>query len=527
MTPTFVQFVSHLGVKLSPAQRVLVLVAFDGVEPEDLTGTDRSLARILFGDVDVVDVHARGVFVAACGARSGKTYILAGLYTLWRSLVADLSTLAPGESAWGLVMAPDLRLARQPIAFVAGALHSSRQLEAMIHRESADSIVVCRPDNRHVTIEALPATYGGGAVRGRSLVSAVLDECAFFRDQNYAINDEDIYRAVAPRLLPGGMVVLDSTTWAEAGLFYEMFRDNHGCPQTALAAHAPTLTMLDTERNREAVAREEARDPENARREFGAVFGVGSKGFFPRDAVERATDVGRTGPLPWIEGRKYWIGFDASDKRDRCACAAVSSEWAPADSDGNRTRRLTIIHAVESWKPVDTADSMRRVRAFCDRFATRHVFLDQYGGSYIRELLLKDAGVRSTLVLLTGGDGPPAEGNDQARAEWSAKNPLRMPKLSAYRAYRDGLISGDVRLPDVPELRHEHAQISIKRTSGGDERIVTPRNKSGHGDSVSAIVLAVAPALTRAPQLLQLTEWEKRQRILNSRANEDIWRSIG
>ena len=65
------------------------------------------------------------------------------------------------------------------------------------------------------TLEALPATRGGSALRGRSLVGAVLDEAAFFRDEDYSVNDAEIYRAVAPRILPEGQTIIASTPWAE------------------------------------------------------------------------------------------------------------------------------------------------------------------------------------------------------------------------------------------------------------------------------------------------------------------------
>jgi hypothetical protein len=83
----FVEFVSRvLRVQLTPAQRVLCLVAFDGVEPEQLDGADRELAVKLFGPVDTIPSMARDVLVAVCGARSGKSYVLAALYSLWRAL---------------------------------------------------------------------------------------------------------------------------------------------------------------------------------------------------------------------------------------------------------------------------------------------------------------------------------------------------------------------------------------------------------------------------------------------------------
>jgi hypothetical protein len=119
--PKFTTFVHNLGVTLTPAQRVLALVAFDGVQPAALDGEDRELAARLYGPIDEVPASARGVLVAVCGARAGKTRVLGALYSLFRALTADLSRLAPGEIAVALIVAPDMRLARQCLGYALGA----------------------------------------------------------------------------------------------------------------------------------------------------------------------------------------------------------------------------------------------------------------------------------------------------------------------------------------------------------------------------------------------------------------------
>jgi len=278
-----------LQFDLSPAQRALTLVAFDGWEPRDLPAELQQFRGDLFGaDVDVIPPEARAVLVAVCGGRGGKTRILIALYCLWRALTADLSTLGPGEDAVALIVAPNKRLARQGLRFVRGALLRTPVLASLLVAESADVLVIDRPDGQRVRIEVLPATRGGGAVRGQSLVAAALDECAFFQDSTKVVNDQDVFKAITPRILPGGMTVIASTPWAEAGLLYDLFDKNYEHPVDAIGVWAPTLLLLNTKRNREAVAREEATDPANAEREFGARFmPVGTGLFFDKTALMR------------------------------------------------------------------------------------------------------------------------------------------------------------------------------------------------------------------------------------------------
>lgn len=96
---------------LTAAQRALAHVAFDGADPVSLALRERASARAMFGDVERIDPLARGVLALVKGARVGGTW-LRSLRLLQLGWSCDLSRLAPGERAFGLIVAPDLRLAR-------------------------------------------------------------------------------------------------------------------------------------------------------------------------------------------------------------------------------------------------------------------------------------------------------------------------------------------------------------------------------------------------------------------------------
>ena len=282
----FTEFAERIcKAQASRAQRVIAKVAIDGVEPQDLSADERVIFRRHFGDLDTIPPEARATLAFIFGARSGKSYYFGGLYLLWRAVTADLATLAPGEVAVGLAVAPDLRLARQIIRYALGAAKSVPSIAVLIESETADGFTLRRPDGYLVSIEALPATRGGSAVRGRSLIAAVLDEASFFRDESSIVNDVEVYKGVAPRVLPGGLVVIITTAWAELGLAYDLFQANFGHPVTALAAHATTEQMRDDDpRILAMVARERLRDPENAKHEFDAEFRTsGSTIVFPSE----------------------------------------------------------------------------------------------------------------------------------------------------------------------------------------------------------------------------------------------------
>jgi hypothetical protein len=74
------------------------------------------------------------------------------------------------------------------------------------------------------------ATNSYRSVRGRSILCAIFDEGAFWRDENSANPDLEVAGAVAPGLarMPGSMLVLISTAHKRSGLLYQKWKDHYG-----------------------------------------------------------------------------------------------------------------------------------------------------------------------------------------------------------------------------------------------------------------------------------------------------------
>jgi hypothetical protein len=471
----FVPFCSDvLRVRLTPAQRVLALVAIDGVEPGSLTGDERDLARHLFGDVETIPEQARAVLVAVCGARSGKSRILCALYSLWRALLADLSGLAPGEQATALIVAPDLRLARQTLRFVAGAAKDVRSIAPLVESEAAESLMLRRPDDgRAVAIECLPATRGGSALRGRSLVSACLDEAAFFRDESFSVNDIEVFRAVAPRVLPGGLVVVASTPWAESGLLYDEFAANHSAPRTAIAAHAPTLLMNPSKAPE--VARERERDPENARREFDAEFmAMGSGLFFDQHAIDRALALGdAVVGQPAGQGS---IGGDLGLVRDASAFVALHDSGVFLD-----VRDILELRPSKG-APLRLSEVCKAGAAFAVSHRADTIHVDHHVLEPAREHMPE------AVTLL------PVEGGQNAKAE-------------RFVTVRNLLNEGRIRIPrQFMPLANQLREVVSRPTAGGGLQISLPRRAGVHGDVSAAFVLAAHAAAGGACEVFDVAE---------------------
>ena len=470
MTLHFLHLAALAGVRLTAAQRVLAEVAFDCAEPASLSSPDRLIAAELFGEIETVPSSARGVLAAVCGARGGKSYVMSALYSVWRMVTADLDGLAPGEQASAVVVAPDVRLGRQVLRYAAGAIRQVKPLASCIISESTDGLVLRRPDGHLVALEVLPATRGGSAVRGRSLVSAVLDEAAFFRDADSVVNDEEVFRGVAPRVLPGGMVVLASTPWAEAGLLFELFSANHGRPTTALAVHAPTsLLRAGDARIAAMIRRERQRDPDNARREFDAEFvTVGSGLFFPPAVLERATSlaVPRSDTCP--RGTTAYIGGDLGLVRDSTAFAVAH------EVDG----QVSIVDLLElrpsPGVPLRLSEVVAAGCALAARHGAREIHVDHHALEPAREHLPEGY----TLSPVAAGAPAKTERHQQARS---------------------AMAEGRVHIAaELGRIVRQLGTLTARPLPGGGYTITTPRRSGAHGDAAAAAVLAIEAALARA-----------------------------
>jgi Terminase large subunit, T4likevirus-type, N-terminal len=467
VTLTFLEFCELLGVDLTPAQLVFAKVAFDGVEPKDLRGNERAIAYKIFGAVEIIPALARFVVAVAAGARSGKTY-LGALRLLHLALVTPLTTLAPGEQAAAIIVAPDMRLARQPLRFALGAVQRTPVLKQLLCRLTTDSFTIERGDGHVVTVEALPATRGGAAIRGRSLVAALCDEFAFFRDESAAVNDQQTHEAISPRIVRGGQLLEVSTTWAEAGLLHKFWVEQFGKPKSVLVAHAPTALMRPSEKDRIEVEYE--RDPINAAREFGAEFlSIGAGAYFVE--VDACVEQSRKVPLAPEPALHAVAAADFAFNSDHSWLFIVRVE------DGRAVVADWLEIKPRKGSPLKPSEVVGRFAEVMKRHGVEELHSDGHYKEAIKEALEKHG------LRFRASDGGLSG------------------KLKNYSAAQTLIREVKALLPNLPLLLTPLRETTVKPLPGGSLHISHPRRSNkGHGDAAAACVLAlaaVAPVIRR------------------------------
>lgn len=471
MAIRFTSFLSHLGVSLERGQRVFCTVALDGVNPESLPPEDRVIAREMFGPIDTIPDSARGVCTLIAGGRSGKTYLLS-LYLLYASLTVPLSSLAPGEKAFAAIIAPQLDLAQQDLNYIVGAAESNAQIRSRIISNNNDGIVLSRRDGIPVAIRPFAASRGGVSGRGKSLVSALLSETAFFKDKGSGtVNDDTIFKAVAPRVVPGGLTLIESTPWIRTGLLYQQYEQNFGKPTTSLVAQAPTVLMREDPHILQMVEREYKRDPENASIEFGAEWGSSQESeFFTVEDMDRLFSSNSSPSTQDVQQQQRRGVVAAAD------LGFVRNSATLVICEGGSPWRAVLL---EEIRPSPTRRSVPSevCSHFCEclsRHSARMLITDQHYRETLREYTSKIG------VGLIDSAGP----------------------VERFAALRAAIRSGNVVVspshPLAARLRRQLMSVRQTMTASGKSQIRLPTDADGsHGDLADCLARAIAGASAR------------------------------
>jgi hypothetical protein len=456
--------VDVLGLQLTAPWVVLLKVSIDGVQPRDLEGDEREVAAKLYGpNVDEIDPRVRRVAVWRLGRGSGKTTIAAALcaYEAW---TADVSRAGPGALPTAFLVGPSRPLARIGFTIVRELVRASALARHVLEdADTRDGFLLRRPDGRAVAIRSVAASRGGANLRGVDVIVLVLDESEFFasgEDGDYQVTDRDQVSAVMPRLL--SYVLCLSTPWPTDNLTAETFDANYGRPTAAVAVLGPSMLMRPSEQLAQDIERERARDPENCEREYFCQPGPrgGSHLFIEglREAVVEDRALTITAPANAIIG----CGGDLGLERDSSAIAIVSrmeDAYELAEFDEVRPQRA---------QPLSPRYVVRdRFAPIMRRHGAQAIVLDAHYRMSSREHL--------EAVGLDFVDAPAGQ----------------QGKYDVYMFTRGLLRSGKLKLPNAPRLLAQMRAVVATPQPGGGTRITSPRRAGGgHGDVVSALVLA-------------------------------------
>jgi hypothetical protein len=530
----FLKSSDFCGLQLSPVVAAIAEAA-DGLP---VTAIDDATSRRIFAVGLAHFAQGRAVpsiVDVIAGGQGGKTTRLgapAMLRAAWCVPAPNAVAVGPdnylrqvGRPPRVLIIAPDRDLADGAFeackAFVAASpVLRKAMLDALpkkarkAAREADDDeysglsrrILLKRPDGITVEIVVRAALRRGTSARSAPLLGVLLDEACFFEDEGSAVNDAEIVRAAAQRLVgPLAQIWLVSTPWEEqTGEAMRLVRERDEAPEADRHAealvvggsaehHVSTLDLFpgwDADGKKRRLL---AKDPANYAREVdGIPLPAGSARWFPPAAVDLAFALQPFVGAPQARG----AGGDFAFEQDSSAQAAVDR------FDGDRYDLKAIAEQVPGAGGLKPSVVCAAAAAVLAPLRVRHIMVDGHYRKSVEEELEKH---KITVIDAPGGN----EG-----------------KWDTYTLARDLMVEGRLRLAGAPEperLKAQLGRVLKKPLPGGRWQIYVPRRGGhGHGDRVSALVLGVWRA-RQAPRL----EQQRRRPAGPRAATSEDWRGGG
>jgi hypothetical protein len=175
------------------------------------------------GDRDPPERQVRELWCIV-GRRGGKDSIASAIAAFSAAMFAGQKHLRPGERTLVMCLACDRDQSRIVLNYTRSYFSDIPMLAALSSRNTAIGFELKNG------VDVAVATNSFRSVRGRPIVCAILDECAFWRDETSSKPDEETYKAIIPALasIPNSMVIGISSPYRRSGLLHSKFKKHYG-----------------------------------------------------------------------------------------------------------------------------------------------------------------------------------------------------------------------------------------------------------------------------------------------------------
>jgi hypothetical protein len=396
------------------------------------------------------------------GRRGGKSRILALIAVYLACFRSYDEYLAPGEAATIAVIASDRKQARSIFRFTIGLLRAVPMLAAMIEDDGAEAIVL----NNRVVIEIHTASFR--VTRGYTFAAVLADETAFWRDENSANPDVEIFRALRPGMssIPGAILLNASSPYRRAGLLWTTFQRHYGRDGARVLVWKADTATMNPRADPAIIAEAYEDDPESAASEYGAEFRTDIADFVSRQIVEACIEPGCYERPPVRAAGSYRAFIDAAG-----GSGSDSMTLAIAHLDGTGTDRIPTLDAVRERKPPFSPDDVvAEFSMLMKSYNISRATSDKWGGDWVGEAFRKY----------------------QITVE-----PHAEPKADIYRELLPLLNARRCSLLDHPRLVAQLCGLERRVSRGGRDSI--DHAPSGHDDMANAVAGALLLANTHRP----------------------------
>jgi hypothetical protein len=399
------------------------------------------------------------------GRRAGKDSIAALVAAHMAATFEPAGRLRPGERACVLCLAVDRAQAHTVLGYTRAYFEQIPALAALVMRASADGFELSNG------VDIVIATNDYRAVRGRTVLCAILDEVCYWRSETAASPDVEVYRAIRPGMmtLNEAMLIGITTAYRRTGLAYDKWAKHFGQGGKVLVIHAESK-QLNPSLSQAEIDDAMADDPVAARADYFSEWRDDLSTYVPRALIEHAVDRGVVVRSPDARHRYTSFVDVSSGLGDSFAAAIV-----------HREGDLVVLDClVEVPAPFDTAMATCQVAMTLRSYGLHDVMGDDYAkGWVIREF--------------------------QRHGIQFKPRPTGMDRSALYLEVLPAFSAGRVHLLDSPKLVSQFCALERRVMPGGRDRVDHP-NRAGHHDDLANATAGAIWRATARPQPLHISE---------------------
>jgi Phage Terminase len=383
---------------------------------------------------------------AIIGRRGGKSRIAAALAIFLAAFTTH--RLAPGEIGQVLVLAASRDQAQTVFGYINGFLTASPILRLEIANQTAHEITL----SNGIMIAVHSNSFR--TIRGRTLIAAIFDEVAFWRDESSATPDTEVYRAVLPALATtNGMLIGISSPYRKIGLLHQKHRDHFGVDGDEILVVKGGTRVFNPTLSDSVIATQRQADPTGAAAEWDAEFRTDISTFLDDELIDGAIEHGRPLELPPRPFPSFYRAYTDSaggTGRDAYTLAIAHKEA--------EHYVLDVVRGTQPGQKFDPQQVTSDYAALLKEYRIGSVTGDNYASQWV-------AGAwRDTGIVYVQSD---------------------IPKSQIYLESLPLFTRGLVRLPDHARLCKELRLLERQTHRGGKDSVDHPRGQ--HDDYANAV----------------------------------------
>jgi hypothetical protein len=391
------------------------------------------------------------------GRRGGKDAIAAFIATYIACSRNWLKEFPNGETVVGMIICPDKSQGRVALNYIQNYCETIPEFKRLVSSSLKESITF----TNGITIEIHTASFK--STRGYTIPFVILDEIAFFRNDDAAEPDSEIIGAIKPAMatVKNPLLIAISSPYARRGELYKTFRNHYGQETDSMLVVKGPTQLFNPAVPIDVIADAFEDDAVKAGSEYGSLenginFRMDVEGYVSLEAVQACVVIGRH-ELSKNMGYGYFGFADPS--------GGSSDSYTGAVAHRERSG-LIVLDAIREFKPPFSPEAV--TKELCEFFQGYNIGLvqgDHYAGEW------------------------PAE---QFRKNGIEYEVSELNKSEIYIESLPILNSAHVKLLDNPKLINQLTGLERRTSRSGKDSI--DHQPGGHDDVANAALGAVLMA---------------------------------